>query len=50
MGLNKDAKLVLSIEAFSWQEACQKWYDHLGWGKYEDKESEKIYGDWPFSF
>ncbi len=49
-GLEKDAKLILSIEASSWKKACQKWYDYLKWGKYEDKELEDTYGDWPFPF
>ena len=48
--LEDDAELILSVKASSWEEACQKMYDHLGWGKYESDDLEKNFGLWPYPF
>lgn len=36
--LAPDAKLICVIEATSWNEAQQKYYDLMGWGKYKTFE------------
>ncbi len=36
--LAPDAKLICVIEATSWNEAQQKRYDLMGWGKYKTFE------------
>lgn len=35
LAFGEDRELVLSFEAVSWAEACQRLYDYHGWGKYK---------------
>lgn len=43
--LEKDAQLLFSVQATTWKDACQKYYDYLDWGEYKD--SINFDGDWP---
>lgn len=35
MGLEEDAEIIWSVEADSWQEACAKQHEYLGWEPYK---------------
>ncbi len=36
--LGETPVLVLEFEAATWEEACQRQYDHYGWGTYRPME------------